>query len=102
MEIKAESKNKTMAILARIFPILFFLPIISEKDDFGTFHANQALLQLLLGIAISIVSVIPILGWIIGLVGGIASFVFWIMGIISVCKNEMTPLPIIGGIIILK
>ena len=102
MEIKAESKNKTMAILARIFPILFFLPIIGEKDEFGTFHANQALLQLLLGIAISIVSIIPVIGWIVGLVGSIASFVFWIMGIIAVTKNEMKPLPVIGGIVILK
>ena len=96
-------KNKGVAIVARIIPILFFLPLVSCPESlFAKFHANKGLLQLLLGIACSVVSIIPILGWIVAMVGGIMSFVFWIMGIISVCNGEAKPLPLIGSIEILK
>ena len=40
----------------------------------------------------------PLIGLIIGFVGGIAIFVFWIMGLINAIKEEEKPLPIIGGI----
>ena len=34
--------SKTMAILAVVFPILFFLPIVTNpKTEFGTFWANH-------------------------------------------------------------
>ena len=59
--------SKTMAILAVVFPILFFLPIVTNpKTEFGTFWANQALLLLLLSVVASITAgiVIGILIWI--------------------------------------
>lgn len=97
--------NKTMAILMAIFPILFFLPLV-DKDKMGQspmlkFFANQALLIFLANLAVFILSVIPyiqILGGIIGLV----VFVFWILLLVSACKGEGKPLPLIGGIQILK
>lgn len=53
--------SKTMAILAVVFPILFFLPIVTNpKTEFGTFWANQALLLLLLSVVASITAGIVI------------------------------------------
>ena len=44
----AYAGDKTMAILAVVFPILFFLPLVAgNKDEFGKFWANQALLLFL-------------------------------------------------------
>lgn len=90
--------NKTMAILAVIFPILFFLPLVAgDKTEFDKFWANQALLLFLLGIISSITAAI-----IIGIVLGVAEFVFWIIAIIAVCNGQMKPLPLIGGIKIIQ
>lgn len=90
--------EKTMAILAVVFPILFFLPLVAgNKDEFGKFWANQALLLLLLGVVASITAAI-----IIGFLVGIAEFVFWIIALIAVCKGEMKPLPLIGKLTIIK
>jgi len=94
--------NKTKAILSRVFPILFFLALIGDKDDYVMYHANQALLQLILAVAISIIFPIPILGWIVGAAGYIFSFVCWVLGIIYAAQGEMKPLPLIGGIVLLK
>lgn len=96
--VVSSDNSKTMAILAVIFPILFFLPLVTQpKTQFGTFWANQALLLLLLSVLASITSAI-----IIGIFVGIFEFVLWIMAIISVCKGEMKQLPLIGTISIIK
>ena len=90
--------SKTMAILAVVFPILFFLPIVTiPKTEFGTFWANQALLLLLLSVVASITA-----GIVIGILIWIFQVVLWIMALVSVCKGEMKRLPLIGTIDIIK
>ena len=90
--------NKTMAILAVVFPILFFLPLVTgDKTEFDKFWANQALLLLILGIISSVTAAI-----IIGIFLGIAEFVFWIIALIAVCNGQMKPLPLIGSIKIIQ
>lgn len=98
-------QNKPMAIIGYLIPILFFIPMLSEKKSpFGMFHAKQQLNLLLSAIVVNIVgSIIPILGWFIILpIGSIVLIVLAIMGIINAAKGEMKQLPIIGGFQIIK
>lgn len=100
-------KNKVMAIIGYIVPILFFIPLLSEdsKDSpYAKFHSNQQLVLLIAAIVVNIVGgVIPILGWFIVLpFGSILIIVLAIIGIINSAKGEMKKLPIIGGIEIIK
>ena len=99
-------KNKVMAIVGYILPILFFIPLVSDAKNspFAKFHANQQLNLLLAAIAVNIVgTIIPILGWFIILpLGSLALIVFAIMGIINGAKGEMKKLPLIGGFQIIK
>ncbi|MDD3242882.1 MAG: DUF4870 domain-containing protein [Eubacteriales bacterium] len=93
-------KNKTMAALAYI---IFFLPLIACPDSkFGKYHANQALLLFFLNIIACILVIIPIVGWILAPIIWVVWCVFTIMGIISASKGEAKPLPLIGGISIIK
>ncbi len=94
------SNEKLMCILAYL---IFFLPLIVIPDsENGKFHANQGLLVLLLSIALSIIAIIPILGWIIGLVGWIFVIVLIVMGMINANNMEMKELPVIGKFKIIK
>ena len=100
-------KNKVMAIIGYIIPILFFVPLLnddSKKSPFAKFHANQQLVLLISAVVIDIVgTVIPFLGWFIILpIGSIIILVIAIMGIINAAKGEMKKLPIIGSIEIIK
>lgn len=99
-------KNKPMAIIGYIIPILFFVPLITDAKNsaFAKFHANQQLNLLLAAIAVNIVGgIIPVLGWFIILpLGTIALIVFAIMGIINGAKGEMKKLPLIGGFELIK
>jgi len=94
-------KNKAMAIVGYIIPILFFIPLVTDAKNspFAKFHANQQLNLLLAAVIINIVGgVIPFLGWFIILpLGMIFLIVVAIMGIINGAKGEMKELPLIGG-----
>ncbi len=100
-------KNKVMAIVGYIIPLLFFIPLLSDESKnspFAKFHANQQLVLLISAVIVNIVgSIIPILGWFIILpIGCIILLVLAIMGIINGAKGEMKKLPIIGGFEIIK
>jgi uncharacterized membrane protein len=95
-------KNKVMAILAYI---IFFIPLIAARESkFAMYHANQGLVLFLAAVVINIVGgLIPFIGWFLILpFGWIAVLVFAIIGIINASKGEVKPLPLIGGIIIIK
>lgn len=110
MEIKPEfqfeqqdvQQNKTMAILAYI---LFLIPLLAAPNSkFAKYHTNQGLVLFLTGFAIGIVgNLIPIIGpLLIVPIAYIGIFVLAIIGIVNASKGEAKPLPIIGGISILK
>ena len=94
--------NKLLAAISYI-GILFLVPLLAAKDDaFARFHANQGLVLFLVGIVLGIIGMIPFVGPIIAGIGGIVTFVFAILGIINAINGAMKPLPLIGGIEIIK
>jgi uncharacterized membrane protein len=95
-------QNKVIALLAYI---IFFIPLLAAKDSqFARFHANQGLVLLLMGIAISIVAgIIPFIGWfIIGPLGTLFVLALAILGIVNAVNGKAKPLPLIGGISLIK
>jgi uncharacterized membrane protein len=94
-------KNKTMAGLSYL---IFFLPLIAcPESRYGKFHANQALLLLIVSIAGNIVlGIIPIIGWILIPLFLIAVCVFGIMGLINGFSGKAKRLPLFGKFTIIK
>jgi|688.fasta_scaffold11202_4 uncharacterized membrane protein len=100
--------DKLMGVLAYL-GILVIIPIAAGgKSKFVKYHANQGLANLLFAIVIGvgsfILAFIPylnfilIFAWLIYLVPTI----FAILGIINVVNGEEKPLPLIGGITLIK
>ena len=94
-------KNKTMAGLAYL---LFFLPLITcPESGYAKFHANQALLLLIVAIAGNVIlGIIPIIGWMLMPVFGIGVLILGIMGLVSGFGGKAKRLPLIGRFDILK
>lgn len=94
----ATDSSRTYAILAVVFPFLFFLPLVTQpRTQFGVFWANQSLLMLL-GYILSGALTLAFIGF----VAGVIIFIFWIMSIVAVCHDEMKPIPWVGSIEIIK
>lgn len=101
-----ETKNKLLAAIAYVW-ILCIVTILCAKDDpFARYHANQGLVLLIANLAATVLGfvlgLIPVVGGIISWIIGVVLFVFMILGIINAVKGEMKPLPLIGGIEIIK
>lgn len=94
-------KNKTMAGLSYI---IFFLPLIAcPESKFGKFHANQALILLLIGIIGNVIlGFIPIIGWILMPIFAIAILILGIMGLVNGFGGKAKKLPIIGNYTLIK
>jgi uncharacterized membrane protein len=102
VDIKDAQDNKMMAVLAYI---IFFVPLLTgahKTSPFVKFHTNQGTVLWLAGIATGVVGMIPILGWIVAVVAGIAIPIFGIMGIVSAVQGNMKPLPLVSKITLIK
>ncbi len=86
--------KKTTDMVAYVTWVGLLIAFIAGDREKSKFHLNQALVVWLVGF----LSVIPLVGWIIG----IAAFVLAVMGFISAVNGEEKPLPIVGGIKLLK
>ena len=86
--------KKTTSIVAYITWIGLSIAFCAGDKEGAKFHLNQALVIFLFGLLVWI----PCLGQI----WGIFIIVCWIMGLIAAINQEEKPVPLIGGIKILK
>ncbi len=108
-------QNKVMGILAYLSWLVIVPWIAAKESPFARYHTNQGLVLAIVEVAwwilsailtaiataaysLGFLAVIGVISWILGIV----FLVFSILGIVNAAKGEMKPLPIIGGIKILK
>lgn len=94
--------KKVTGIFAYLGIVFWLIAFLAGDKEGAKFHLNQGLVLFIFMMILSVLSVIPVVGWIIACVGYIAWLVFVIMGIVSVCKDEEKELPLIGKIHLLK
>ena len=85
---------RTTGIVAYITWIGLIIAFVAGDKEGARFHLNQALVIFLF----SLLSPIPCIGWI----WGIFMIVCWIMGLIAAINEEEKPVPLIGGITLIK
>ena len=96
-------ENKPWAILSYI-AVLWILPLFVNGgcSKFGRFHANQGFILFLLEIACSIACAllgwIPLVGWIIKTVLGLAVTILMVIGIVNAATGKAKELPFISGL----
>jgi uncharacterized membrane protein len=89
--------------MAGLAYLIFFLPLIACPDSrYARFHANQALLVFLLGLAAGVINIIPILGCVVSVIAYVFTIVLIIMGMVNAFGGKAKELPLIGKIKIIK
>lgn len=89
-----ENNPKLTSILGYIGILLWLVAYMIGDKEGAKFHLNQALVIHLF----SFVTVVPV----IGIVAGMAVFVFWIVGFVAAIKQEEKRVPLIGDIQLLS
>ena len=95
--------KKATDIVAYITIIGWIIAYCIGTKEESKFHLNQALV---LDVAEIILSILAkafsgLLGWILGIID-IILFILWIIALVHAVKGEDKPVPILGGIQILK
>lgn len=94
--------NKLMAVLSYL-GILILIPLLTKREvKYIRFHLNQGMVLGIAYIILYVILLIPVIGWILGLIGIIVTGIFSIMGIISAARGKVKRVPLLGKIKILK
>ncbi len=99
--------GKLVAILSYMTLVGWLVALVmhnSQKTALGAYHLRQSLLLFLAALcayaAIMFIAVVPLLGWLIGIVAipvvGIGSLILWVMGLVAAVNGEQKPIPVIG------
>ena len=94
--------KKVTDIVAYLTWVGLIIAFVAGDKEASKFHLNQSLVIWLAGIVCGVIAVIPILGWIVSLVGWIFLVVCWFIGFIGAIQGTEKPIPLIGGIQLLK
>src|SRR5271169_6398430 len=80
-----------------IVPAIIFL-VVAPYNQNATirFHAWQSVFLNITWFAISLVAIIPILGWLVFIVGSLALLVVWILCVMKAFQGGKFVIPIIG------
>lgn len=92
-----QGNAKLFSILAYLFWPFIIVGCCVEPEKNNPFvknHMNNALVFLIIGLAVGIIAVIPIIGWIVGAVAGIALLVFEIMAIVAAAQGNTYKMPL--------
>jgi len=77
--------------------IIFYL--LERKSKFVRFHAMQSLITFLALTLISFfLTLIPFVGWMLGILVDLLSFILWIVLMIKAYQGEKFKLPVVGEI----
>jgi len=97
--IEHAAEDKNIAIIAYITVIGLIIAFIMNNDKkavFPTYHIKQSLGLALTGLALFVVGMIPILGWIVSFLGSLGLLYLWIMGLINAINGKQEPVPWLG------
>jgi uncharacterized membrane protein len=99
-QTSVEVEGKNIAIIAHLTIIGLIIAFVMNNDKkvpFASYHIRQVLGLAITGFALAIVNVVPILGWIVSILGAFVLLYMWIMGLINAINAKEKPMPILGN-----
>jgi len=91
--------SKTKAIVAHLTAIGWIIALVinmGQKEEYASYYIRQNLGLYLASFIFWIILNIPVIGWIIGGIGLVVVFIFWLMSLIWSVSGEMKPVPWLG------
>lgn len=85
-----------LAYITIIPAILFLVLAPYNTRPFVKFHAFQCLGLFVLGFCLGVIAVVPVLGWIVWLLGSLCLLVVWILSIVKASQGSYFKLPVIS------
>ena len=94
--------KKTTNIVAYLTWVGLIIAFVMGDREGSKFHINQSLVIWLAGTIVGLVNWIPLIGGLIGVVGGLFCAVCWFIGLIGAIQGTEQPVPFLGQFKLLK
>ena len=94
-----QQEGKNIAIIAYITIIGLIVAFVmnnDKKNSYASYHIRQSLGLAVLGLALGVIGMIPIIGWIINFFGLFVLIYMWVIGLINAINNHEKPVPFLG------
>ena len=85
-------------IVAYLTWVGLLIAFVAGDREGSRFHLNHSLVIWLAGTVLGFVARFPLLGWIIGSVGGIFCAICWFIGIVNAIQGVEKEVPVLGQI----
>lgn len=98
-KITVATEGKNIALIAYITIIGLIVAYVMNKDKedaFAAYHIKQSLGLAVTGLALGLIGMIPILGWIINILGIFVLLYMWIIGLMNAINGKESPVPFLG------
>jgi uncharacterized membrane protein len=83
--------NRVTAALSYVF-LLFFIPMMRKGSPFCQFHARQGVVMFLVWIPVSLLSWLPLVGWLAWL----SMLILNVMAIVKTLRGEQWEIPFLS------
>lgn len=97
--ISVSPEGKKIAIISYLTVIGLIIAFImnnDKKDPYGSYHIRQAVGLAVTGLVMGVIGMIPILGWLIVIIGSFVLLYMWIMGLVNAINEKEKPVPLLG------
>ena len=98
--LQGTEEDKTVAIVAYLtivgLAVAYFMNQ-EKKDEFANFHIRQSLGLVVCSLALFVVGLVPILGWIASFLGSALLLVLWVFGLVHAINGRFKTVPLLGG-----
>ncbi len=91
-------EGKFFAIIAYISLLCIITLVLKKNNKFALYHAQQGLVLFVLEVAAFILSIIPLLSWLIGIFGYAIFLLVSIWGMIQAFQGLYSRIPVISKI----
>lgn len=94
-----DKQGKDIALIAYITIIGLLIAFVMNNDKnyaFAKFHIRQSLGIFLTAIALSFINIIPVLGWLVSIIGFFVLLYMWIKGLMNAINGKQEVVPILG------
>ena len=92
-------EGKNIAVIAYITIIGLIIAFVmnnEKKEPFASHHIKQSLGLALTGLALGIIGIVPIIGWLINIVGIFVLIYMWIVGLMNAINGKESNVPFLG------
>ena len=97
--VSVNEEAKKIAIISYITIVGLIIAFVmnnEKKLNFASYHVRQSVGLCITGLALGVIGIIPILGWIINILGIFVLLYMWVMSLLNAVNGKEKPAPLLG------